>query len=628
VGLPTSYRRAGSFCLDVSGLASARPFPQARSNVDTKRPSPPEEGSRASTRASTTELPSLDGPLHSSRRTYLLVHLPEGPHCVEIVEGGSVTVGRGSTADLVIDDAGVSRMHVRFARGSGLVRVNDLGSRNGTFVRGQRLSAPYLLAQGDVVSFGRFTASLVFEPPPGAGRLGVASYEQLLARATEEIERARSGPHKLCLALLGPDFPSEGQAELAAKLRSKLRPVDVIASLGEEALLVLLPGADASEGRSLLDRALLMLGEFRIGIAGFPEAAASAEALMSQAHAAYREAHDDQRVVFARREHDRDAADHEVVVQNPRMREVYALVARVARTPATALVFGETGTGKELIARALHAQSPRHAGPFCAINCATIPATLIESTLFGHEKGAFTGAQQQKKGLFEQAHGGTVFLDEVGELPPPAQAALLRVLEERMITRVGAVKEISVDVRVVAATHRDLEQMVADGSFRADLYHRLNTLSLSLPPLRERRDEIAPLARVFLRELCREWGRSDAELAPETVAALEAHSWPGNVRELRNVIERALILSSSDRLGPELLPESLASRVTSPPARDSGDVATLAGVSPEGEQERILEALRKTGGNQTRAAELLGMPRRTFVYKLRRYGIKKSFDRE
>jgi two-component system response regulator AtoC len=599
--------------------------------VDSKRPSQPDSGTRSSTRASTTELPGLDGPLNSSRRTYLLVHLPEGPHCVEICEGGEVTVGRGSTANVVIDDAGVSRQHVRFTRTSGLVRVIDLGSRNGTFVRGERLAAPYLLAQGDVVSFGRFTASLVFEPPPGAGRLGIASYEQLLARITEEMGRARSAPHKLCLCLVGGDRPAEGQTELAGKLRAQLRPVDSLASHGDEALLVLMPGVDASEGRSLLERALAGLGEFRVGIAAFPEAAASAEALMSQAHAAYRATRSDARFVIAERELDRDAADHEVVIQNAAMREVYALVARVARTPATALVLGETGTGKELIARALHAQSPRHAGPFCAINCATIPANLIESTLFGHERGAFTGAQQQKKGLFEQAHGGTVFLDEVGELPPPAQAALLRVLEERMITRVGAVRELSVDVRVVAATHRDLEQMVMQGTFRADLYHRLNTLSLSLPPLRERRDEIAPLARVFLRELCREWGRSDAELAPETLVALEAHAWPGNVRELRNVIERALILSSSDRLGPELLPESLVGRTTAPPHTQGGAAAHDGhdeGPASEGEQQRILDALRKTGGNQTRAAELLGMPRRTFVYKLRRYGIKKSFDRE
>jgi DNA-binding NtrC family response regulator len=300
-------------------------------------------------------------------------------------------------------------------------------------------------------------------------------------------------------------------------------------------------------------------------------------------------------------------------------------------------VFGETGTGKELIARALHAQSPRHAGPFCAINCATIPATLIVRTLFGLVRGAFRGAPQQKKGLFAQAHGGTVFLDEVGELPAPAQAALLRVVEERVITRVGAVREQSVDVRVVAATHRDLERMVQEGTFRADLYHRLNTLTLALPPLRERRDEIAPLAQVFLRELCREWGRGGAAFTPAAVAALEAHHWPGNVRELRNVIERALILSSSDELGVDLLPESLGPRrnvagavtaqpgvISQPPPAPARDESP----AEQDEQARILEALRQTGGNQTRAAELLGMPRRTFVYKLRRYGIKKSFDRD
>jgi DNA-binding NtrC family response regulator len=568
-----------------------------------------------------------------------MVHLPDGPRCVEVAEGGAVVVGRGSTADVVVDDVGVSRNHVRFTREGGLVRVIDLESRNGTFVRGARIDAPFLLAQGDMVSFGSVTASLVFEPPPQAGRLGIASYEQLLARATEEINRSSSAPHKLSLCLLGAEHTPDTQAELIAKLRARLRAVDVIASHGDDALLVLLPGADASEALSLVERAVAGLGTFRVGIAGFPAAAATAEALMSQVHAACRAARPDRRFVIADREHDRDAEDHEVVVHNAAMRAVYALVAKVARTPATVLVLGETGTGKELIARALHTESPRRTGPFCAINCATIPATLIESTLFGHERGAFTGAQQQKKGLFEQAHGGTVFLDEVGELPAPAQAALLRVLEERVITRVGGVREQSVDVRVVAATHRDLERMVQEGTFRADLYHRLNTLSLSLPPLRERRDEIVPLAQVFLRELCREWGRGSAAFTPEAISALEGHHWPGNVRELRNVIERALILSSSDELGPDLLPESLGARknsagaVTAPPgghlnAVDPAPEPKRESSPGNDEQARILDALRKTSGNQTRAAELLGMPRRTFVYKLRRYGIKQSFERD
>jgi transcriptional regulator of acetoin/glycerol metabolism len=293
-----------------------------------------------------------------------MVHLPDGPRCVEIAEGGSITVGRGSTADVVVDDVGVSRNHVRFSREGGLVRVIDLESRNGTFARGARIEAPFLLAQGDVISFGSVTASLVFEPPPQAGRLGIASYEQLLARATEEINRSSSAPHKLSLCLLRAEHTSESQAELIAKLRARLRAVDAIASHGDDALLVLLPGADASEALSLVERAVAGLGTFRVGIAGFPAAAATAEALMSQAHTACRAARPDRRFVIAEAEHDRDAEDHEVVVRNPAMRSVYALVAKVARTPATVLVLGETGTGKELIARALHTESPRRNGQF------------------------------------------------------------------------------------------------------------------------------------------------------------------------------------------------------------------------------------------------------------------------
>lgn len=604
-------------------LASTCPFTPSSQDVEDERYS-----------SATTELPGASGPLQSSRRTYLLVHLPEGPRCVELCEGATLTVGRGATCDIVINDVSVSRQHAEFARENGLVRVRDLGSRNGTFARGMKLSGPYILAQGDVISFGCMTASLLFEPPREAGRLGIASYEQLLARTAEEIARAAGAPNKLSLALVRSEGESEGQAEVVAKLRARLRSVDVIAPNGDELLLLLFPGQDASESKVAIERALASLGQFRVGLAAFPEAASSAEALLSRVYAALRATSADARVVIAEREHGHDSAEHEVVVHNAAMRELYALVARVARTPATVLVLGETGTGKELVARSLHAQSPRKNGPFCAINCATIPANLIESTLFGHERGAFTGADKVRKGLLEHAEGGTVFLDEVGDLPPAAQAALLRVLEERTITRVGAVHEIAVDVRVVAATHRDLEHMVMEGTFRADLYHRLNTLTLSLPALRERRDEIAPLVRVFLRELCREWGRAPATFTPEALAVLEAHHWPGNVRELRNVVERALILSTGPELGVEVLPESLAARR----GTSSQMATTMAPASPEpimrdadfpkGDEERILEALRRTGGNQTKAAELLGMPRRTLVYKLKRYGIKKSFERE
>jgi two-component system response regulator AtoC len=258
-------------------------------------------------------------------------------------------------------------------------------------------------------------------------------------------------------------------------------------------------------------------------------------------------------VAALRADVDRDYPVDGMVGGAPPMREVRARIDKVAPTDATVLVRGESGTGKELVARAIHAHSPREAGPFVAVNCAAIPDSLIESELFGHEKGAFTGAAAAHAGLVEAADGGTLFLDEVGELPPPAQARLLRFLQEAEIRRVGANRSRRVDVRVVAATHRDLPRMVQDKSFRDDLYYRLRVVEIVLPPLRDRGDDVIELARHLLARAARRLGRPGLELIDESIAAIRAHHWPGNVRELDNAIERAAILCDTGRITPELL---------------------------------------------------------------------------
>jgi DNA-binding NtrC family response regulator len=325
-----------------------------------------------------------------------------------------------------------------------------------------------------------------------------------------------------------------------------------------------------------------------------------------------------------------------VVVKNPAMKEVMATVKRLAHSTIAVLIHGETGTGKEVVARANHDGGPRKKQTLRCINCAAIPGMLIESVLFGHEQGAYTGADKSARGIFEQADGGTVLLDEIGELAASAQAALLRVLETKKVTRVGGEKEIEVDVRVIAATHRDLEGMAAAGRFREDLLYRLNTVTLRIPPLRERVDEIRPLAERFLKEARRQAGTAVRTIDPRALAALEAYAWPGNVRELRNVIERAVVLAE----GQAILPDDLTDRVRGgsralaspePPDEPAEQPGDEPGDYKEHvrryEAELILRALHKHNGNQTEAARALNLPLRTLVHKIQTYGIKKKFDR-
>jgi DNA-binding NtrC family response regulator len=295
------------------------------------------------------------------------------------------------------------------------------------------------------------------------------------------------------------------------------------------------------------------------------------------------------------------------------MRRVHDLAQRAAAGTINVLVTGETGVGKELLAETVHRASPRRGGPYVCLNCAALSETLLESELFGHERGAFTGALQAKLGLLETAARGTLFLDEVGELQLSTQAKLLRVIETREVTRLGSVRPHRIDVRFIAATNRDLEAEVARGAFRADLYYRLNGITLTIPPLRSRLEEIRPLAETFLRQICRDLGRQPPLLPPASVAHLEDYGWPGNIRELKNVIERAVLLCEGPILEPQHMPLERA--------LNESQKLTTSGAVPASERDRIVEALAACAGNQSRAAKMLGIPRRTFVSKLDAYRI-------
>ncbi|HEX8696823.1 MAG TPA: sigma-54 dependent transcriptional regulator [Longimicrobium sp.] len=310
-----------------------------------------------------------------------------------------------------------------------------------------------------------------------------------------------------------------------------------------------------------------------------------------------------------------DGGSH-IIGQSPRMQAAVAVARKVADSTATVLVHGESGTGKELLARIIHEHSARARGPFVAVNCAAIPETLLESELFGHEKGAFTGASARRAGRFERASGGTLFLDEVGDMSPGMQAKILRVLQEEEIERVGGERPIHVDVRVVAATNRDLAEEVAAGRFRDDLYYRLAVVVLELPPLRERGDDVELLARHYVEHFARKHGRPVHEISDGAMNLLRSHSWPGNIRQLRNVIERALLVAEGGVLLPENLPPEVRLGEGSPRERGKEDGEFLP--LREMEIRHIRRALALTGGNLGHTAEILGIHRNTLRQKLRK----------
>ncbi|MCA9727764.1 MAG: sigma-54-dependent Fis family transcriptional regulator [Candidatus Eisenbacteria bacterium] len=357
----------------------------------------------------------------------------------------------------------------------------------------------------------------------------------------------------------------------------------------------------------------------RRGVFDYLEKPVNADRLRSVADRGVERSSLRKEVAQLRRETMRHGKLHQLVGRAPKMQELYRLIDQIAPTNASVLITGESGTGKEVIARTLHRLSPRSQRPFVAINCAAIPETLLESEIFGHEKGAFTGATAARAGCFEQAHEGTLFLDEIGEMPVDLQSKLLRVLEDQKVRRVGGGKEIGVDARVLAATNANVDGLLESGKFREDLYFRLNVFTLEIPPLRDRREDVPVLAEHFLNEFRNENDTRCASLSEEAIGTLRGHDWPGNVRELRNAIQRAAILCSEGEIQPHHLPPTLRPRGSGPQS-DGKTVTVQVGTSiAETEKALILATLQACGGKKPEAAEILGISLKTLYTRLHDY---------
>jgi two-component system, NtrC family, response regulator AtoC len=555
---------------------------------------------------------------------HLTVMAPNVFDTFPLPASGSIKIGRDERADVRITDDLASRMHAQLdVESSSRLTVEDLGSSNGTFVRGEKIEPGrrVTLQLGEALTIG-FTHLMVQRRRPVAPARrfhGHGAFEERLEDACGRVAETAAA-FAIVRVQIEDEEPAGRGADLVA---AALRPGDFLAQYSPGDYEALLLDTDAERARAIADDAARRVRAEGLGgrtvVAIYPADGRTAEALIGCTSALLRGPADE-----------RASAP---VIKSEDMRKLYRMAERAASGHTATgliniLILGETGAGKEVLSDWIHGRSPRASGPFVCINCAALTDTLLESELFGHEKGAFTGAAQAKPGLLEAAAGGTVFLDEIGDMPTSLQTKLLRAIESRQITRVGGLSQRPIDVRFIAATNLDLEAEVAGKNFRQDLYFRLNGISLTIPPLRERPDEIAPLARRFLAAASAAEKRRPPRLSDDALEILRAYCWPGNIRELRNVMERALVLCEGGEIGAEHLPvEKMRLVRPAPVAPAAPAVAAAAGggltLGPDTERQRILDVLAEAGGNQTRAAKALGISRGTLIKRLKRYGIKR-----
>ncbi|HTA25750.1 MAG TPA: sigma-54 dependent transcriptional regulator [Terriglobales bacterium] len=418
-----------------------------------------------------------------------------------------------------------------------------------------------------------------------------------------ELGLARIGEHSFDLVLLDLALPDRNGMELLAEIHAQDPQLSII--------MITAYGTVENAVRAM-----------QVGAANFIQKPWDNEKLLADVHAAIARHRAEEENVQLKRALKQRYNFENIVGKSEPMLKIFDLVGQVATSRSTVLLQGESGTGKELIAKAIHLNSPRRDRSFVPVNTGSVPPDLLESTLFGHVKGAFTSAIASKKGLFEVADRGTLFLDEIGTMNLDMQSKILRVLQDRKFMHLGGVHEIQVDVRIIAATNVDLQQQVREGKFREDLFYRLNVITIDLPPLRQRREDIPLLANFFLDRYSRENELALRRITTETLRALMAHAWPGNVRELENVIERAVVLSTEENIGSDLLPDSIVGRSASFPALQHRPDASLFDIMEDGERRVIIDMLEKCNWNQTEAAERFHVPLSTLNQKIKRLNIE------
>jgi two-component system, NtrC family, response regulator AtoC len=569
---------------------------------------------------------------------FLVVYGGEKSRVIDLPDGTEVTVGRSRGATVSVpSDEKLSREHAKIRRDGERVAVEDLASRNGTRINGHPVTGTQLASAGDAIDAGSVTILIARRAPR---RQAVVEPEAALEESLDaEVFRATRYTRPLALLMLRLDGPPEAVDEALDRISADIRPMDRLAGYGDREVALVLPETNPSGGRAIGERVLKIArstpGVSAIaGLSCLPEHGRSPGALIDTARTALRTARRGEATGGLALAVPRGEAaaqpgapaflDGEPEAVDTRSQQTLILARKVAAAPTTVLLLGETGVGKEVVAELIHRSSPRASRPFVRLDCASLPPTLLESELFGHERGAFTGAEKRKLGYFEAAEGGTILLDEIGELPSALQSKLLTALERRIVTRIGSTEEIAIDVRVIAATNRDLQEEVKQGRFREDLYYRLAVFTIFVPPLRDRPGDIIPLASRFARQFSSELGQPAPGFTVAARAALDHYAWPGNVRELRNAIERAVVLTPHGDIDITALPDAIQVR-----ARAEGEAASpfqLDGHVPaqlqQMERTAIVAALEACNQNQTQAARRLGISRRSLIYKMERFGLK------
>lgn len=532
-------------------------------------------------------------------QVYLILQNDGHRRVIELADGQEIVSGRGEECDLPLENqTKVSRRHFSVRREGMFLTLHDLDSTNGTKLNGVTVrGGERRLVGGDVVQAGTAIVTVAAASGSGIATTGVTS--------RLELELQRIGAAGETASLLRIDLPGDASRDAMDRFARFVSRVAVFEERDEGQYAALLEGVDTK--RIIVD-INAMFAAAEVTAVSYPKDGASFAELWRAAGRADQEETQD--------------LPKGVCLADPAMMKVFRVARRVAKTDTTVLVLGETGVGKEVLAEQLHKFSQRADRPYVRLNCASLPETLLSSELFGHERGAFTGADRRKVGYFEAADGGTLLLDEIGELSLSMQVKLLRVLENRTVLRLGATSEIPVDVRVICATHRDLPKDVTEGRFREDLYYRVSAFALTVPPLRERPTEVGLLAELFIRQHAERMGVPTPAIGDAALATLTSHRWPGNVRELKNAIEHAFVMCDGDVILPDHLPESTGGAETGQTGGDA--VGGVKDKLAQIERASIVKALDDENGNQTRAAKRLGMSRRALIYKMGKYEIKRS----